>query len=400
MSKELSLSNEHQAENLEEEIYTAIKGFQTIKSRPLKLLLDYLPPGIVTVILVEVLITQRFFASDLMTVSGLAAACVAALLLRALFDKVPGTLMTLWDRKVIRYEQGDVGLREKYCDFIKGFEDTLNHRASWISGLFFASLMYLSFPFRLRARLASRGYIVNVVNWIWLVARHGPWYDLLGIFLEILLGYVLGLFAWRMIVIAWEIRSLGQDFDLHVQVEHPDKSGGLRPLGDLCFSNALVIMVPGFWLAAWIVVISYLDLTAYAIWPSYFKRLLVVIFFLALVAFFQPLNSIHKAMVKKRVEIQKRLDELSRKMDELAKSLLESADSLEPQEGQKKLDELKFMRQIYENNSKIPVWPFDRSVFIKFVTSQAVPLLSLTGVWPSVLRALESLLAFIQQYQR
>lgn len=45
--------------------------------------------------------------------------------------------------------------------------------------------------------------------------------------------------------------------------------------------------------------------------------------------------------------------------------------------------------KVYEATSDIPRWPFDRAILRRFSIAQFVPLLSLTGIAPSVVAALE-----------
>ncbi len=55
---------------------------------------------------------------------------------------------------------------------------------------------------------------------------------------EILIGVLIGLLAWRMVVIAVYTRRLSNEFHLQPQMWHPDEAGGLKPLGNLCLLSA------------------------------------------------------------------------------------------------------------------------------------------------------------------
>jgi hypothetical protein len=422
VSKEHAVAGEPGADQIAE----ALQSFRAIRNPMLQWAVDILPLGITVFVLVDALVTQQYVTGNLMFLTGLAAAAVAAFLFRALLDQVPETLGSLWARNVIKArnkagagQRGETFLfdtlfgwlpepwvswwkrrttkarprdgadtGELYRAFIADFEGWLNHRLSWAVGLVFAIIVYVSFPFRI-----GQGWTFNWMGWM---MRHEGPMPLLGSLTQVGMAYVMGLLVWRMIVIAGKVYQLGQVFDLDIQVQHPDRSGGLKPLGDLCFSNALIITVPGIFLAGWIIAISHFGWAGYALWAPFYQRLLLVIFVLALLAFFQPLYGVHRAMVRKRAEIHKRLDELARRIDELAKQLLQKADTLEAEQSQELAKNLAMLRQVYESSSAIPVWPFDKNIVLKFITSQTIPILSLTGLGPSALKLLEALLKFIQ----
>jgi len=422
VSEDNAVAGEPGADHIAE----ALQSFRAVRNPMLQWAVDILPLGITAFVVVDALVTEEYVTGNLMFLTGLAAAALAAFMFRALLEQVPDTLGSLWARNVIKarsraeIEQRDgtflfdalfawlpeprvswwrrratkAGSRDGaetgglYRAFITDFEGWLNHRLSRAVGLFFATIMYVSFPFRI-----GQDWTFNWMGWM---VRHAGWVPLLGSLTQVAVAYVMGLLVWRMIVIAGKVYQLGRAFDLDIQVQHPDRSGGLKPLGDLCFSNALIITVPGIFLAGWIIAISHFGWEGYALWAPFYQRLLLVIFILALLAFFQPLYGVHRAMVRKRAEIRQRLDELARRIDELAKKLLEEADTLEAEQSQELTRNLAILRQVYENSSAIPVWPFDKNIVLKFITSQTIPVLSLTGIGPSALKLLEALLKFIQ----
>ena len=395
-------------------------SFRPIRNPILQWVLKVIPLGILGFVLVDGLLTQLYVADNPMFLTGLLSAALAAFLFRTLLDQVPETLDSLWARKVLKLksempikeaekqtlvgrllrwlpetwwecpEKPEAGreLGQVYCAFVDSFEDHLNHWASWVLGLFFASIMYVSFPLRL-----DQGW---TFNWMRVMVHRWGWWPLIGSVSQIAIAYILGLFVWRMIVIAWKVRRLGHVFDFDIQVQHPDKSGGLKPLGDLCFSNALVISVPGVFLAGWAIAVQHLDISRYTLWASFYQQLLLVLVVLAFLAFFHPLFAVHRAMVRQQTRIRRQLDELSLQIDKLAQMLLDKADTLGAERGEELSKELALLQQVYQNNSAIPVWPFDKNIVLKFISSQAIPLLSLTGIGPSVLNVLESMLKFVE----
>ena len=51
-------------------------------------------------------------------------------------------------------------------------------------------------------------------------------------------------------------RRLSYRFDVDVRPTHPDKCGGLKPLGDLYFANAWIVLLAGLFVAVWVLILS------------------------------------------------------------------------------------------------------------------------------------------------
>jgi len=55
--------------------------------------------------------------------------------------------------------------------------------------------------------------------------------------LDILGGlYAIGIMMWVMYISGWYVRKLVRTFELNIQPFHPDQCGGLKSLGNFCFS--------------------------------------------------------------------------------------------------------------------------------------------------------------------
>ncbi len=110
---------------------------------------------------------------------------------------------------------------------------------------------------------------------------------------------------------------------------------------------------------------------------------------LALVAFLQPLYGVHLAMVRERFRLQAPLDEVEQRIALLTQRVLEQARNANTEQLDDFRKQLGALREIYELNARVPVWPFDRKVLGRFSLAQFVPLLSLTGVAPAVVSTLD-----------
>ncbi len=367
-----------------EQVATALDRFQVMDSPTLHWLVINLPIVFALLLLADWLIGSSIFAGDLFRLSGVITVVVEILLVRILFDKVPEALCTIWRRGLVGLPDDDQA-SETFLDFIGRFEAALNRRLAWIiGGVFAIGGVIATYPIRYWITSGGSPY-----------TQAGQWfafYVRTGAILEIPLAFMLGLLAWRFGVVAWFIARLGEQLDLRVQPRHPDRSGGLKPLGDLCLTNAFLLLVPAFLLSTWIVAGTQSGMEGYGVlWSGLFKKGLVLLSVAAAFLFFRPLYHIHCQMQKRRQGIQSDLDELSGKIEGIALKLRAEADTLAPDEGARRLDELKFLEKVYQESSQSPTWPFDWNIILKFVTAEAIPILSLAGVGGPLVKVIEAL---------
>jgi len=249
-------------------------------------------------------------------------------------------------------------------------------------------------------------------------------------------AFILGMFLWRMLIIAYQIRILGNNFDFDLQIKHPDGCGGLNVLGDLNLINTAIITIPGIFFAVWIILLKQAesnlmslaanvtsnlttlaanvvstdpwteanvtayqnafkavyeakgeiafsryfttDFTANIVYSQYtdlFFWLLLITVVLTFFIFLIPLYCVHREMEIQSAPIQAHLDRIFKKISDLSKKLLNAGNSdIETMKG-----EIALLQDIYDKNSPVPVWPFNRSVAIKFLVSQSIALLTLAG---------------------
>ena len=221
---------------------------------------------------------------------------------------------------------------------------------------------------------------------------------------------LLGLLVWRLLAIAWSIRQMGMLFEMNLLLDHPDKSGGLSPIGTLCFWLAAVSAAPATYLGAWLILCtdasgSCHDLIRIGTRLMSSQQNLLLVFLLSCLSFIWPLWSTHKVMEKKKESL--RLGQLSligRKIDLISKQLAENAEKIsvqnlaeESQNLLKQSEELQksreFLHQTYEHLAQYSVWPFNKGMVLRFISTQGIPLLSLTGAGELIVGALKILFA-------
>jgi hypothetical protein len=372
-------------------VAAALEDFQVVRNVWLRRLLRFYPVLLAVILLLDLFLFRgRLLLLDLTRLTSYLSVAVAAMFFVQLYDRVPATLRALWDRRVL-FTDGTPARPEVYAGFIQASERSLNHRAAWLAG---------------GVALAIGAAVV----WY----GDPPQLDQLDIWIRVGLSslsyFMDGVALWRLLAVGYMVMRLAREFELVVQPAHPDKSGGLQPLGDLCFANARVLLGPVVFIAGMLIALQSPELlTAYptlneqaAPYAPLFQRgiiqgVLLLLLLAELVAFFLPLYDIHQDMLLQRQRHHQRLDALTRRMSAINQELLELPQGLEAGEAQKRLDQLKWMRQVYEENRRCPTWPFDRDIALKLTTSQVVPLLSLTGLGKPLLDLVGSVVNFLQQ---
>ena len=364
-------------------IVKALRHFHVVRNPWLRWFCSAYPLVVGLVVLADWLFLQRrsmLYNLPVLT-SYLAVALGAALFVR-LYDQVPETLRALWDRGLLQNTAREAVTAEEYARFITRFDRNLNGPWSWICG----------------------GALLLTARLILLGTTEISLATLLEVGLGSLSYFMDGVVLWKLVVVAVTVRRLSDQFTVSVQPTHPDRSGGLGPLGELCFANALILLGPTLYFTAWVVIASSANL--FSGFPvlhdqilqftglleaGVFHAALIGLILLELVVFLLPLYWVHREMVLQGSGFRQKLDALARQIDEINRELLESPQSMEPARASQRLETLKWLRQVYEDNKKIPAWPFNREVVLKFLTSQALPLLSLTGLGKPILEAIGAL---------
>jgi hypothetical protein len=396
-----------------------LERFQSLGSNALRLVIQWLPWIILFLLIIVGIILLNL--RDTMFISGSIAAALSLFAFQILMRRIPETLGTIWNRNLIAArpgkDTGDAGLTDEapgstavpsnpaplegqYRTFVEDVEGLLNHPGQWLMALFFV-LLVGTWTF------LSQGEVENMTRIIRILLSRSGFIPGPGSFLvmpftsfviglEALSGFIIGLMAWRMIVVGIQVWRLGKRFDLTPQLGHPDRCGGFEPLGYLCLWNALIVSIAAVFLGGWII---FGPGTGYERFIPLFYKLLLVPIAAALASFFLPLLGVHQEMVAKWAVVRRQLDQLSQNINELSGKMLDQANELEPGEGEKMARKLDLMRQIYQQNEHYPVWPFNLGILIRFISAQAVPVLTLVGLAEPIRNIVSAMLSFLNQAQ-
>lgn len=397
-----------------ENILRAARGIKTVKSHWLATLLRVLP-WLALIVALLVLFPGNLFEAPGPQIFGTGVLTVVVVLFafQTLLARVPATLAALWRRKLILAksnpadeEQGPDDKQSlnpdehaaSYLAYVNEFERLLNNRRGQLG-------MVIAFELLVNIWLGflNLDFLSNLIR------GDIGFLRLAELVINMTLAALIAPMAWRLIIIGLQIWRLPEKFDLKVQFEHPDQCGGLEPLGNLCLWNILIISLPLVFLGGWLLIAqsetSSFSFYRTPLWQSVlgqawaydeeYKTLLWVLVPFTMMGFILPVWSTHRVMVEKREKLLVGLDEHVENITNEWNAAMNQIGNLTTAERNEKLARLEFARQIYERQKHLPVWPINLNIFLKFASTQVLPLLSLTGLGPGIIDILSFLIKWI-----
>ena len=354
---------------------------EVISSKALARLLVAAPVAVVVWLVLSLAFGQASL-DDPMYVSGLLTVVVALAVFQGFARRIPDAFERLQTRGVVQAVD-----RAKFSNFKADTTKWLNHPIGIVSSAVFAVFALARFPVR------AGGIDKFLGNGPGSLGDAGPLL-LLSMLAEALLGLALGVVLWRMLIVALKVRELGDKFTLRLELNHPDRCGGFRPLGDLCLWNALLVTVPAIYLGIWVVLAPTMPIygTRYVELHGTFLAILAV---LAPVTFVAPLWTIHGEMLRESTRLRAEVDQVGRQIDRLSRELLERSEKMSADEAAALAHDLEVRQDNYKRTEQIPTWPIDISLALRFGTSQLIPLLGLTGLSKPIVDAIGRFGTFI-----
>lgn len=287
---------------------------------------------------------------DVLLISGVAAFIVGLLLVQSIPSKLEKSL----DRLVNR---GAFEITAKKLDIFKRLLDTRVNIWARSVGLIAALAMLLAFLVAFSGRFSVERIFLTIA--------------------EVAGAYIAGLWLGRMACygqLGWLVKR--ESIQMHIVPGHVDGTGGLKPVGDFYFFQAMVVAIPAIFLAVWWLLIP--------LWPRYehwrepYMGLLAVAITIEVLAFLVPIWSFHRVMQEQKKEHLKKADTLSRKINEIQAKLAQEHTADE----QKALrEQLSDMTQQYWAIEKMPTWPVDLKTRRRFGLNNFVLLLPLISNW-------------------
>lgn len=398
-----------------EDVLSALRRMQPIKNRLLATIIRVLSWLLLTLGLLYLFPANIFRAGGPQIFgTGVIVTALVLFTFQILMARVPETLETLWRRKLISARSNpfkeepslnveqNVGPQEnaeRYLAYVNEFERLLNSKRGQLGMIITFEVFVSLWLGGLNLHFLNR-LIQGNLSPIWLGE----------LVFDMALAALIAPMAWRLIVIGRQIWQLPFKFDLKVQFEHPNQCGGLEPLTNLCFWNIFVISVPQIFFFGWLLIAlsntSGFSFYETSLWHSIntqakayanvYLQLLYLSVPFTIMGFVLPLWNTHRVMAEKRKEKLRRLDEQIGNITNEWNATTEKLGNLSVAEGNEKLGQLEFAKQIYQRQKHIPVWPINLNIVIKFASIQAVQILSLITLVTNFGEEISKLLSLIR----
>jgi hypothetical protein len=225
---------------------------------------------------------------------------------------------------------------------------------------------------------------VNVGHWI---AHDGHLVPAGYVYLYCLVLFyaVVTVYAIRTLFTALLLRSIVEHAQLHMLPLHPDKAGGLQPVGRIGLRNQYALTVLGLNIVLFFLASGDFILTNK---PVLYLIAALVVFYVLLgpFAFVAPLLPFRSGMLKNKAQLMNEVAvRLRVELDRLRARLPSGTITAEDE------DFIERLRKIGAIIDELPVWPFDAVTLRKFLTAFALPIVTGIGS-PLILDFIRSLL--------
>jgi hypothetical protein len=291
---------------------------------------------------------MQIFKWDLLLISGVIVFIVAVQMAFKIPAKFDEMLNRLAHRGVIQCTQKELEILKK----------KLQHSARKLAilmGIFFALSLFLSFF------IAFGFNVLDSRTPIMLLEAGG--------------GFIAGTFFGHMCAYGGLGRAIQkQHIQFRIRPMHPDDVGGLQPIGEFYFSQAMVVAIPAFFLAVWLLIMQF-GSVRYAYWKTPYAVLLSINIIVEIFVFLAPLLSFHGMMIAQKQKQLEEADELSKEI-ELAEHQLSEEQDTDKRNLVK--DRLSSMIKEYWAIESLPTWPISkktRKLFKRNNFTLLIPLL-------------------------
>jgi hypothetical protein len=272
---------------------------------------------------------------------------------------IPGFFRWLEDKDRVASSQSD-----KYERYLMTYQETLHQKGGRF--VFAAIVCLLVLLYRVVTPYMPNEYLIMILIW----------------------GGLAGLAIWPLYVTGRTIRDIPKEFEVNVRPSHPDRCGGLKPLGDFCFDMVLPTVIGSIILAGVGIgglLINSLDsqpgsfLARFQGWAQTkdvlvaFIGLFALILPLVAVSFLLPLWRFHVIMVERK---RGAAEAFGRQATELEGIILANSSREGDLNAAKEASEkLEALRAVHPGDH--PEWPFRPVTVVKLLVPQ---LLSLPGI--------------------
>jgi hypothetical protein len=179
---------------------------------------------------------------------------------------------------------------------------------------------------------------------------------------------VASIFVLRNFAVALLLRDIVAHAQLHMLPLHPDKAGGLQPVGRLGLRNQYALTLFGLNIVLF-VLITYLFLNASSWLIGVLAAVIIAYLILGPLVFVAPLLPFRGGMLRNKTQLMSKVALRMRvELDDLHSRLPSGVVTAEDEQLIERL------RKIGALIEELPVWPFDADTLRKFLTAYAIPI--------------------------
>jgi hypothetical protein len=233
--------------------------------------------------------------------------------------------------------------------------------------------------------VAAGNYVAHVVlkTGLWISDANGllpvGWVYLFCIFIFYAVATV---YVVRNLAIALLLRAVVKKAKVRLLPLHPDRAGGLRPVGRLGLRNQYALTLIGFNVALLFIVYQYLNKNE--LFSALLAAAVVAYLVIGPLVFMAPLLPFRSAMRENKDNLMNAVAKRTRQeLDSLYLRLIsdptkdEQASGPITKEDEELIDRLRKIAIVID---ELPIWPFDAATLRKFLTAYAIPIIS--GAYP------------------
>jgi hypothetical protein len=264
--------------------------------------------------------------------------------------------VNLWENRVIQSNESKNQI-DHYNTQLKLFETRINnYKVFRILSVIIPVIIFLSL-YSYQKTLTLTYPVVTSYD-----IRFFPLSGIVFYAAALFMAYLIIPALYKGLVIVFLPRKLHKTFSIKARHLHPDESGGLKSIGDLCIRFDYIFLIGA------VSSVLFLFQSEGSESEIYFFTFTVYAF-LVMFFFFYPLWPLHTVMKSQKFELLKTLSE---KLDPIYDEIQEKEDiSIENTKKIEKLD------RMYERARNMSVWPFNTGGLIRFLTTVFIPLLGI-----------------------
>jgi hypothetical protein len=178
---------------------------------------------------------------------------------------------------------------------------------------------------------------------------------------------LVAVYVVRNIAISLLLRDIVMHAELRMIPLHPDKAGGLRPVGRLGLRNQYALSITGLNLVLLLFVSTYLEVTAAL--NGLIVAAVVAYLVLGPLVFLAPLLPFRNGMLQNKGLLMSEVAARLRRELQRLHAQLPSGEITEEDEAF-----IERLRKIAAVIDELPVWPFDATTLRRFLTAYVVPI--------------------------